>query len=138
VPDEGSPNYPSLPTSSQEGKIELLMNNEPMARRHLVAHYDSGGDQPFSVTISVPIMIEEGRYSCEIYSDDIAFRGTKTLYGVDSIDCIDYAIELMDTLLAQFSGGRISWPDSSPYIRVPTIDKLGWSKNQGVDYGDTV
>ncbi len=79
----------------------------------------------------MPRMIEEGDYSCEIRSDNIAFPGTKTLYGVDSIDCIDYAIQLLDTLLGQFAGGKISWPDGSPYIRVPTSQKMGWSKDRG-------
>lgn len=104
------------------------MNSEIIASRHLMIRDEMGESRPFVVAIGRPFIIDENEYCCEIYSDNIMFNGIKKSYGMDPIDCIDYAIQLIDLLSTELPKGKILWPDGTPYNRVPTTLKMGWGK----------
>lgn len=93
--------------------------------RSLVARYDDGDIIHFKVVIYVPCE-EEDEFGCEVNSDDIIFSGLKKIYGIDGIDATDNAIHFIDTMISEFRGGVILWPDFSPYIRSPVNNKMSW------------
>lgn len=97
-----------------------------IASRSLMIRYEDGDEVLFDITIGMPYKIDELEYCCEIYSNDAMFSGVKKSYGMDSIDCLDYAIQMIDLLSVEFAKGRLLWPDGTPYSRVLTNLKMGW------------
>ena len=113
---------------SKKEEMDILKKKSIIASRRLVAEFSSGEKKEFNITITLPYIIDEQEYCCEVYSDDVGFEGVKKAYGVDAIDSIDYAIQTLDILLSTFSGGKILWPDGTSYIRISTDCKMSWSK----------
>jgi hypothetical protein len=104
----------------------LLMKDQAIAYRLLTVTFGSGESRSFCVTISAPNKTADGEYCCEVFSDDVLFRGRRKAFGVDSIDALDYAIQTLDTEIMEFKVGTISWPDGTSYKRVFSSRKMAW------------
>ena len=104
------------------------MIDNVIATRSLVIRYENGAETPFDIKIGSPYLVDKFEYCCEISSNDVIFKGVKKSYGMDSIDCLDYAIQMIDLLSVEFANGRLLWPDGTPYSRVPTNLKMGWGQ----------
>lgn len=102
------------------------MIEKVIASRSLIIRYENGDEYPFDIKIGSPYIVDKFEYCCEIYSDDLMFIGIKKSYGMDSIDCLDYAIQMIDLLSVEFTKGKLLWPDGTSYSRVPTNLKMGW------------
>ncbi len=106
------------------------MDIQIIASRRLMFKNDEGECKLFDITISRPYMVDAVEYRCEIFSDNIIFKGIKKPFGMDSIDCLDYAIQHIDIFLSEFPEGTIFWPDGSPYRRVLSDHKLDWGHGE--------
>jgi len=97
-----------------------------IASRQLKYRLNDNADALFILSISRPKRIGD-EYSCEIFSEDVLFKGVKKSYGIDEIDCIDCAIQMIDLFISELPANSIFWPDGSRYLRTLTHDKMNWS-----------
>jgi len=108
--------------------MELLMKDHQIACRSLTVVSKAGESRNFDLTIGSPFDTGDGEYCCELNSEDVLFRGKQKAFGADSIDALDYAIQLMDAATTEFKEGVICWPDGTPYKRVPSGRKMEWGR----------
>jgi hypothetical protein len=97
-----------------------------VGRRRLVVAYPDGNTREFEIQIEAPVWTSDEEYHCGVRADDILFAGRQRVYGVDAIDALDYAVQFIDTAVANFRSGDIRWLDGTSYKRVPSSDKFGW------------
>lgn len=88
----------------------------------------AGEGRIFEITVSGPVEGEDGEHSCNISSDNVLFRGKQKVFGIDSLDTLDYAIQFIDKATTAFTNGTLCWPDDTPYKRVLSTEKMEWGQ----------
>jgi hypothetical protein len=92
-----------------------------------MARYKDGHLQNFDIEIGMPYRVSDVEFCCEIDSGNVLFRGIKKSYGIDALDCLDYAIQMVDLFSTQLVDVALLWSDGSPYVRLPTDRKFSWA-----------
>ena len=95
-----------------------------IACRNLIAKTDETITK-FSISIYQPVYGDDD-YFCEIYSQDMLFKGIRKVHGVDSIDAIDYAIQFIDNMIDKMADITVLWEDGSAYSRRTSSIKMDW------------
>lgn len=98
-------------------------------RRTIWSSDKDGNKVEFYLTISQPYETSDGMFECEILLKPRIIVERTTVHGIDPVDAVELAIEMLDTLIFEGDHGLyFQWADGSNYSKSKTAMKYVWNQ----------
>jgi hypothetical protein len=98
-------------------------------RRTIWSVDEEGQRTKFDFSISQPFEKPDGMFACEINLQPRVIVERTTIHGIDPVDAMEMAIELLDTLIFEGDHGlNFQWEDGSNYSKSKTALKYVWNE----------